>query len=224
LSNLFDNSLLESKKKIKIVDMGSGKGYLTFATYDYFANERGIETEVIGIDTKEQLIRLCNGIAESCDFTGLKFVHGLIDDYDLENTDILIALHACNTATDDAIYKGIKAEADIIVVAPCCHQEIRPQLKPPKMFQNILKHGIMLEREAESLTDGLRSILLEKSGYSTKLFEFISTEHTPKNNMIVGTRTAQKIDTKNLENQIQAIKEFYGIKNQHLENLLNSNR
>ncbi|MGI8543564.1 MAG: class I SAM-dependent methyltransferase [Aridibacter sp.] len=224
LSNLFDNSLLKNKKKIKIVDMGSGKGYLTFATYDYFANERGIETEVIGIDTKEQLIELCNGIAESCDFTGLKFVHGFIDDYDLENTDILIALHACNTATDDAIYKGIKAEADIIVVAPCCHQEIRPQLKPPEMFQNILKHGIMLEREAESLTDGLRSILLEKSGYSTKLFEFISTEHTPKNNMIVGTRTAQKIDTKNLENQIQAIKEFYGIKNQHLENLLNPNR
>src|SRR5204863_4515456 len=109
---------------------------------------------------------------------------------DIGNVDILIALHACNTATDDAMYKGITANADLIVAAPCCHKEIRPQIKPPEMFRDILKHGVMLERIAETLTDGLRSLLLERSGYATKLFEFISVEHTPNNNMLVGRRHA----------------------------------
>lgn len=220
LGKLIENSRLNDKQKIKIVDMGSGKGYLTFATYDFFKNTRKIETEVIGIDTKEQLVRLGNDIAKTCDFTGLKFVHGYIGDYELEDVDVLIALHACNTATDDAIFKGIAANADLIVCAPCCHQEIRPQIKPPEMLKNILKHGIMLEREAETLTDGLRALLLEKSGYSTKLFEFIATEHTPKNNMIVGTRHNRQFETEKFDAQIKSIKEFYGIKEQKLEKLL----
>ncbi len=131
---------------------------------------------------------LCNDIAKTCEFNDLEFVNGWIGDYDLQDADILIALHACNTATDDAIFKGISAEADLIVVAPCCHQEIRPQIVSPEMFSGILRHGVMMERTAETITDGLRSLLLEKSGYSTKLFEFIATEHTPKNNMLVGTR------------------------------------
>ena len=91
------------------------------------------------------------------------------------------------------------------------------------MFVNVLKHGIMLEREAESITDGLRALLLEKSGYATRLFEFISTEHTPKNNMIVGTRTTNNTDISKLNEQIKTIKEFYGIKEQKLENLLGKN-
>ena len=220
LGKLVENSLLQDKKKIRITDMGSGKGYLTFATYDYFKNERGLDVEVTGVDTKRELVGLCNDIARSCEFSGLKFVHGFIDDYDLEETDILIALHACNTATDDAIYKGIRAEADLIVVSPCCHQELRPQIKPPEIFRNILKHGIMLEREAESITDGLRSLLLEKSGYATRVFEFIPTEHTPKNNLIVGTRLEQKGDPAKFEAEIEAVKEFYGIEKQRLDSLL----
>ena len=220
LGSLFDKSPLADRKDLNIVDMGSGKGYLTFATYDYFKNIRGIDAKVTGVDTKQELVGLCSDIAKASEFEDLKFVHGYIGDFELKDVDILIALHACNTATDDAIFQGIQAQADLIVVAPCCHQEIRPQIKPPEMLKNILKHGIMLEREAESITDGLRALLLEKSGYSTKLFEFISTEHTPKNNMIVGTRAAKKADTENLEKQIQSIKDFYGIKEQRLENLL----
>ncbi len=220
LGSLFDKSALADKKQLKIIDMGSGKGYLTFATYDYFKNVRGIDVQVIGVDTKEQLVGLGNDIAKASEFSGLQFIHGYIGDYDLENVDVLIALHACNTATDDAIFSGIKAAADLIVAAPCCHQEIRPQIKPPEMFKNILKHGVMLEREAESITDGLRSLLLEKSGYSTKLFEFVSTEHTPKNNMIVGTKQKKPADPEKLNDQIQAIKIFYGIKEQRLENLI----
>jgi Methyltransferase domain len=221
LGNLMENSSVRDKKKIKIVDMGSGKGYLTFATYDYFKNTKEFVIEVVGVDTKEQLVRLGNDIASTCEFEGLKFVHGFIDSYQLQDVDVLIALHACNTATDDAIFKGIEANVDLIVCAPCCHQEIRPQIKPPEMFKDILKHGIMLEREAETITDGLRGLLLEKSGYSTKLFEFISTEHTPKNNMIVGTRNIRKTDFEKFDQQIQSIKEFYSISEQRLETLLN---
>ncbi|MGI8639440.1 MAG: class I SAM-dependent methyltransferase [Pyrinomonadaceae bacterium] len=220
LGSLFDKSALENKKQLKIVDMGSGKGYLTFATYDYFKNTRGIDVKVIGVDTKEQLVGLGNDVAKASEFHDLQFIHGYIGDYDLQDVDILIALHACNTATDDAIFQGIKADADLIVAAPCCHQEIRPQIKSPEMLRGILRHGVMLEREAETLTDGLRALLLEKSGYSTKLFEFVSTEHTPKNNMIVGTRHEKNVEAEKINEQIQSIKKFYGIKEQRLENLL----
>jgi SAM-dependent methyltransferase len=220
LSKLFENSLLKDKRELNIVDMGSGKGYLTFATYDYFKNTLNLDVKVTGVDTKHELVSLCNDIAKSCDFNDLKFIHGWIGDYDLENADILIALHACNTATDDAIFKGIKASADLIVCSPCCHQEIRPQIKPPALLKDILKHGVMLEREAEMITDGLRALLLEKSGYATKVFEFIATEHTPKNNMIVGTKQNVSVDTEKYEREIADIKNFYGIESQRLETLL----
>jgi len=220
LGNLIDKSPLAGKQKLNIVDMGSGKGYLTFAAYDYFKNTRGIDIHLTGVDTREELIGLCNDIAGASEFENLKFARGLIDNYELTNVDVLVALHACNTATDDAIFKGIKAEADLIVVAPCCHQEIRPQMKAPEFLSGIFRHGVILEREAETLTDGLRALLLERRGYSTKIFEFISTEHTPKNNMIVGTRTGRKANFEKLDEQIRAIKEFYGIKEQRLENLL----
>ncbi|MGI8848948.1 MAG: class I SAM-dependent methyltransferase [Pyrinomonadaceae bacterium] len=220
LGNLIDKSPLAGKQKLNIVDMGSGKGYLTFAAYDYFKNTRGMDIHLTGVDTREELVGLCNDIAGASEFENLKFARGLIDNYELTNVDVLVALHACNTATDDAIFKGIKAEADLIVVAPCCHQEIRPQMKAPEFLSGIFRHGVILEREAETLTDGLRALLLERSGYSTKIFEFISTEHTPKNNMIVGTRTGRKANFEKLDEQIRAIKEFYGIKEQRLENLL----
>lgn len=222
LGSLFDKSHLKDRTELRIVDMGSGKGYLTFATYDYFKNIRGIDAKVTGVDTKQELVGLCNDIAKASEFEDLEFVYGYIGDYELKDVDVLIALHACNTATDDAIFQGIKSEADLIVVAPCCHQEIRPQITPPEMLKNILKHGIMLEREAESITDGLRALLLEKSGYQTKLFEFVSTEHTPKNNMIVGIRQKKIKDAEKLDEQINLIKDFYGIKEQKLEKLIES--
>ena len=224
LGSLFDKSPLNENTKLNIVDMGSGKGYLTFAAYDYFKNVRNIDVTVTGVDTKLELVGLCNDIAKSSEFEHLKFVHGYIGDFKLENVDILIALHACNTATDDAIFQGISAQANLIVVAPCCHQEIRPQIKSPEMFSEILRHGIMLERTAETVTDGLRALLLEKSGYSTRVFEFISTEHTPKNNMIVGTRAEKIKDAEKFNRQIDEIKQFYGIREQRLEILLNTDK
>ena len=220
LGSLIDKSPLADRKKLNIVDMGAGKGYLTFAAYDYFTNTRNLSVKMTGVDTKSELVGLCGDIAKASEFENLNFVHGWIGDYALENADVLIALHACNTATDDAIFKGISANVELIVVAPCCHQEIRPQMRAPEFLSGIFRHGVMLEREAETVTDGLRSLLLEKSGYSTKLFEFIATEHTPKNNMLVGVRHAQTVDEEKLGEQIKAVKDFYGIKEQRLEKLL----
>jgi hypothetical protein len=220
LGSLFDNSPVNGKKEIKIVDMGSGKGYLTFAAYDYFTTGRGINADITGVEARSELVDLCNDIAHASEFTGLKFVTGTIADFDVAGADILIALHACDTATDDAIYKGIQAGAGLIMAAPCCHKEVRPQIKPPEMFAGVLRHGIMLERTAETITDGLRALLMERSGYSTRVFEFISTEHTPKNNMIAGTKTGKR--SGDAAEQIEAIKDFYGIKEQRLEKLLES--
>ncbi len=220
LDGFVEKSNLKDRRSIRIVDMGCGKGYLTFAAYDYFRNILGLDVSVTGVDEKTQLVGLCNDIARGSEFDGLEFVDGRIDNHTLENVDILIALHACNTATDDAIFKGIDAGAELIVVAPCCHQELRPQIKPPPMLRDILKHGVLLEREAESITDGMRSLLLERSGYSTRVFEFVSTEHTPKNNMIVATRLSKPADFKRFDDEIRALKAFYGITEQRLESLL----
>lgn len=220
MSGLYNKTDLREKRSLTILDMGCGKGYLTFAAYDYFKNTLGLNVTVSGIDIKSELVDLCNGIAKACDFDGLSFVIGKIDDFDIGMVDILIALHACNTATDDALFKGVAAKASLILAAPCCHQEIRPQIKPPPMLKDVLKHGVMLERCAEFLTDGLRSLLLERSGYSTKLFEFVSTDHTPKNNMLAATRLGQPRSPEQFQRQIDEIKELYCIQHQRLDSLL----
>jgi SAM-dependent methyltransferase len=222
LAGLIDRSELKDRKELKVVDMGSGKGYLTFAAYDYFTNIRGIDAEVTGVENRSELVEKCNDIAAASGFEKLRFVSGTIEAYEPGEADILIALHACNTATDDAIYKGIAAKAGLIIAVPCCHHEIRPQIKPPTLLRDVLKHPVLLERVAETMTDGLRSLLLEREGYSTKLFEFVAVEHTPKNNMLVATRLAQAADASRFEAEIAGIKEFYGITRHHLEELLNT--
>lgn len=220
IGNLFDSSLLKDKKEISIVDMGCGKGYLTFAVYDYFNNLRGVKTKIVGVDIRDELISLGNDISRSAYFENLSFERGLIRDYDLENVDILIALHACDTATDEAIYQGITANASLIICAPCCHHELRPQIKSPDVLHGILKHSIMLGRESAIATDGLRSLLLEKNGYVTKMFEFVATEHTPMNLMIVGSRHNRDIDVDSYSKQVEELKTFFGVREQKLEELL----
>jgi hypothetical protein len=164
---------LKDKHRLRIVDTGSGKGYLTFAAYDFFKNTRSLDLRMTGVEARANLVELCNDIARASEFEGLEFIDGTINSYNLGEVDVLIALHACNTATDDAIYKGIKAAADLIVVAPCCHHEVRPQIKPPAMLKDVLKHGVMLERTAETITDALRGLLMERSGYAVKMLEFV---------------------------------------------------
>lgn len=224
LAGLVDKSPLHDSRSIRIIDMGSGRGYLTFATYDYFKSVRGRETFVTGVEVRRELVEKCNEIARASEFDGLKFVRGGIAEMDVTGVDVLIALHACNTATDDAIYKGIMADATIIVAAPCCHQEIRSQINPPEMLRDVLKHGIMLERTAEFVTDALRSLLLERSGYSVKMLDFVPVEHTPKNLMIVGTKNPAIDRFEELNRKINELKEFYSIREQRLDMLLGSTR
>ncbi|MCB0637838.1 MAG: SAM-dependent methyltransferase [Lewinella sp.] len=201
-----------------IVDMGSGKGYLTFALYDYLVNERGLDVQITGVELRQELVDQTNQLAREQGFTGLHFTAGDIHDFQpAGGIDVLIALHACDTATDEALAKGIRAKAEIIVVAPCCHKQVRKAMQPPAIQAAILRHGSLLERQAELLTDGIRSLLLEEQGYQTKVFEFVSTEHTPKNLMITATRHRANPQA---SEQIEALKQQYGIDYHHLERLL----
>lgn len=215
--------LLPEKNMLTIADMGSGKGYLTFALYDYIAS-LGRAAQVTGVEYRQDMVDLCNDIARQCHYDGLSFVQGKIEDYQAPALDILIALHACDTATDDAIAKGVQAGAELIVVAPCCHKQIRREMEkagPPDELAFILKHGTFLERQAEMTTDALRCLLLEQAGYSTKAFEFIMGEHTPKNVMIVATK-ARKTDAQKQKARqtFDAAKSFFGIGQHYLERAL----
>lgn len=203
-----------------VADMGSGKGYLTFALYDYLTAALGKTPVMTGVESRKELVKICNDIAGKAAFTHLKFITGNIGEAELAKIDILIALHACDTATDDAIFRGINSGASLIVCAPCCHKQIRKELDVKNELKGILKHGILEERQAEIITDGLRALVMEAHGYKTKVFEFISTEHTPKNVMIVGLKIPGKpaVMKKGLE-QIRAIKELFGIKMHYLEEL-----
>jgi SAM-dependent methyltransferase len=215
---------IPARETVKVVDMGSGKGYLTFALYDYLTNVLKLKSEVTGVEFRPELVDLCNNIAKNTGFNSLDFQKGTIGNYDSSNTNILIALHACDTATDDAIYKGITAQADLIVVAPCCHKQIRRQMEAGKASNELdflTKYGIFLERQAEMVTDGIRALILEYFGYKTKVFQFISDAHTPKNVMIVGIKS-QGIHLKD-EQILQKIKDskaYFGIEYHHLEKMM----
>ncbi len=209
---------------VRVVDMGSGKGYLTFALYDYLTHVLKVKSEVTGVEFRHELVDLCNTIAVHSGFGNLRFEQGTIEKYDNPGTDILIALHACDTATDDAIFKGITSQADLIVVAPCCHKQIRRQLEAHKVSNELdflTKYGIFLERQAEMVTDGIRALILEYFGYKTKVFEFISDAHTPKNVMVVGiknTKPLQKDDQ--ILQKIKETKAYFGIEYHHLEKMM----
>ncbi len=146
------------------MDVGSGKGYLTFAVYDYLNNHAGVRADVTGVEARPQLVELCNEVARRSGFEGLRFKTGLAEDVEVNRADVLIALHACDTATDDAIYKGVAAGSSLIITAPLPRKELRPQMRSPAALRGLLRHGIILEREAESVTDSLRALLLETAG------------------------------------------------------------
>lgn len=203
-----------------VVDMGCGKGYLTFALYNYLKNKRGLSVRLTGVEQREDIVNRCNTVASQCGFTDLNFVHGLIQTYQERKVDILIALHACDTATDDALAIGIKSGASLIVCAPCCHKQIRQQLKGTQSQNPVLRYGIYKEREYEMVTDTLRALILEKNQYQSDIFEFVSNEHTRKNIMLVGMRHARPTDISGIEKKIVWIKEWYGIEYHYLEKAL----
>lgn len=199
---------------LRVVDAGSGKGYLTFAV----AALLGERAHVTGIESRPELVALCNRVAAQHGLAHrLTFRAGTIADAPLEACDLLIALHACDTATDDALARGLAAQARLLVVSPCCQKELRPQLTPPPVLADALRHGIFQERQAEFATDALRAQLLEWSGYKTKVFEFIATEHTAKNLMISAQRTRPAGTPEDpIAQRLRAFAAFYGIRHHRL--------
>ena len=209
-----------SQQELNIVDFGSGKGYLTFALYDYLQAQH--KTPLItGVELRSNLVEFCQNVADQVGFNHLDFFEGDVRSYQPEKLDVMIALHACDIATDFAIHTGIRLNASMIMCAPCCHKELRPQLHSPEVLQPMLQFGIHAGQQAEMLTDTLRALLLKAYGYETKVFEFVALEHTSKNKMILATKRKdiQQPDP-NIMQQIQALKAMYGIEKQSLELLL----
>jgi hypothetical protein len=206
---------------LHIADMGSGKGYLTFALYDFLTQKLGLTPQITGIELRQNLVDKCNQWATEAGFTGLNFIAQDINHYHPERLDMLIALHACDIATDLALAKGILATAKAIVVAPCCHKQIRKAMQTRNELAPLLRFGILEERQAELITDGLRALLLESEGYKTNVFEFISTEHTAKNVMITAVADPRLKSTRTQTlAKVDAIKAGFGIDQHYLEGLL----
>jgi hypothetical protein len=202
-----------------LADMGCGKGYLTFGAWHLLRRVHGWPVRVIGVEARPELVATTNALAKRIGADGLEFVAGTIETAMLPRLDALIALHACDTATDDAIRRGVACGAKLIVVAPCCHKEVRPQLAKPEPLAPALAHGIMAERMAEWTTDGLRALYLEWAGYRAKLFEFVDSEHTPKNLMLAAVRVGEAFADDAARERIAKFREFFGIKQHALDTL-----
>jgi len=220
LSTAIQQTGLDKRSELHIADFGSGKAYLTFAVHDYLTANLGVKTQVTGVELRQGLVDLCNQTAQKLALAGIKFEQGDVQHFSAQGINIMIALHACDTATDYALNMGIRTGADIIMCSPCCHKQIRPQLKSPALLAPVLQHGIHLGQEAEMITDGLRALLLEAHGYDTKVFEFISLEHTSKNKMILAQKRKTARHNTDVLQQIADIKAFYGIQEHCLETLL----
>ncbi len=213
-------SPLQSAPRLRVADFGSGKGYLTFAVHHHLARVPGRALEVQGIELREDLVRLCQRAADRLGLAGLKFEQGDVRDHAVRPLDVVIALHACDTATDHALHLGVRAGASLIVCSPCCHKELRPQMKSPALLAPMLGHGIHLGQQAEMLTDSLRALLLQAHGYDTQVFEFVALEHTSKNKMILATKRAAPLPAEPVLAQIRALKDFYAVREHCLEVLL----
>jgi SAM-dependent methyltransferase len=207
---------------VRVVDFGAGKGYLTFALHHHLTQGLGRPAQVAGVELREDLVALCNRAVDHCGLKGLEFLHGDVRSHVPAALDIMIALHACDTATDHALHTGIRAGAAIIMCSPCCHKQIRPQMQMPAPLKPMLQHGIHLGQQAEMVTDSLRALLLEAEGYDAQVFEFVALEHTSKNKMILAVRREHTSSARRdaALQQVAEIKGFYGLREHALESLL----
>ena len=210
-------------RPLRVIDFGSGKGYLTFALHDHLMGLKGVEPRVTGIDLRTDMVGLCGAVASRLQLRGLAFEQGDVRARPAESIDVVIALHACDIATDHAMALGVRGGASVIVCSPCCHQQLRPQLLSPHPLRPLLQHGVHLGQQAEMLTDGLRAMLLEACGYATQVFEFVALEHSQKNKMILAVRRgagAHAARPEETVRQIGELKDFYSVREQCLETLL----
>ncbi|MCI7384724.1 MAG: SAM-dependent methyltransferase [Hungatella hathewayi] len=198
---------LDKSRENVIIDFGCGKSYLTFAMYYYLHELRGYEVRIIGLDLKQDVIDRCNRLSEAYGFDKLKFYHGDIASYDgVDHVDMVVTLHACDTATDYALEKAVKWDASVILSVPCCQHELNKQMDN-ELLRPVFQYGLIKERMAALYTDALRAEILENRGYRTQILEFIDMEHTPKNILI---RAVKQGGPKDNRKEIEDILQFLG--------------
>ena len=198
---------LDKSRENVIIDFGCGKSYLTFAMYYYLHELRGYEVRIIGLDLKQDVIDRCNRLSEAYGFDKLKFYHGDIASYDgVDHVDMVVTLHACDTATDYALEKAVKWDASVILSVPCCQHELNKQMDN-ELLRPVFQYGLIKERMAALYTDALRAEILENRGYRTQILEFIDMEHTPKNLLI---RAVKQGGPKDNRKEIEDILKFLG--------------
>lgn len=198
---------LDKSRENVIIDFGCGKSYLTFAMYYYLHELKGYEVRIIGLDLKQDVIDHCNRLSVAYGFDKLKFYHGDIASYDgVDHVDMVVTLHACDTATDYALEKAVKWNASVILSVPCCQHELNKQMDN-ELLRPVLQYGLIKERMAALYTDALRAEILENRGYRTQILEFIDMEHTPKNILI---RAVKQGGPKDNRKEIEDILQFLG--------------
>ena len=215
--------------EIHIADMGAGKGYLTFALYEYLTTHYDKKIVMEGVEIRPELVQKINEIIDTCHDacrdarpcvstteSSMRFVQNSIADYKPSKLDVLIALHACDTATDDAILKGIRNNAKLIICAPCCHKQIRREMEKSGKTDAMTRFGIFLERQAVMITDAVRALVLEYCGYKTQVMEFIEYDNTPKNVLLVGRKTDKAVDKERVVSEINSLLDQYGIAEHYL--------
>ena len=173
----------------RIVDFGSGKSYLTFALYHLLVVDRGLDVEIVGLDLKEDVVERCTELGARLGYERLRFELGDIATYGGDPADVVVSLHACDTATDAALERAVRWNAELILAVPCCQHELMDQIQAD-VLQPILRHGLLRERFAALATDAARAQLLDAVGYRTQVVEFVDIEHTAKNVLIRCTRNA----------------------------------
>lgn len=185
---------LPKNREIKILDFGCGKSYLTFAMYYYLRELKAYDVRIIGLDLKKEVIEHCNQLAEKYGYIKLKFMEGNIADYTgADEVDMVVTLHACNTATDFALAKAVGWKAKVILSVPCCQHELNGQIQN-EILTPIFSYGLIKERMAALITDAMRAEYLKKEGYDVQILEFIDMEHTPKNILIRAVYTGKCAD------------------------------
>lgn len=196
---------LDKERELTIIDFGCGKSYLTFAMYYYLHELKSYDIRIIGLDLKTDVIRKCNGLAKKYQYDKLTFLEGNIADYTgAEEVDMVVTLHACDTATDFALAKAIGWNAKVILSVPCCQHELNRQMKND-VLSPIMNYGLLKERMAALVTDGLRAEYLKREGYDVQVLEFIDMEHTPKNILLRAVKTGRRADN---EESIRACESF----------------
>lgn len=211
---------IKSKETINIIDFGCGKSYLTFALYYYLVKILQLDVNIIGLDLKEDVIEFCNNVASELSYDKLKFIHGDIKDYKgINKVDMVVTLHACDTATDAALVQAINWNSKVILSVPCCQHEFYSKIQNP-VLEPMLKHGIIREKLASLVTDSLRANILEIQGYNVSLLEFIDMEHTPKNILIRAIKS-NTIDTVVAQEKYDEFKSFWKLEDIYIEKEIN---